>query len=202
MPKTKEQFEKIKEERRKEILDAALYLFAVDGYDAVTSDSITRKVGCSHGLLYHYFKSKEELFEYIVLEVVVSNYHEIVKDVNKEQNPKNFMRDLLNAYLESLKMHDIKYACSLYLLFNIHLQKKLYLKLQEASANGKRRPFQIFHEKLQEGVASGEFYNGDATEMAIALSACLKGLSYTKIHLGDEFECPSVDILMRMIAKD
>ena len=203
MPKTKEQFEQIKEERKKAILDAALYLFAVEGYDAVTSDSITKKVGCSHGLLYHYFRTKEELFEYLVLNVVVRNYLEIIKDVNPNQSPKPYMKDLLDSYLNALKQPDIKYACSLYLLLNLHLQKKLFIKIQQATAQGKKKLFDIVQKKIEEGQKIGELKDFNPTKMVIALFACLKGLSYTRIHLEEGlFICPDVDIIIRMIADD
>ena len=59
MPKTKEQFEQIRNERINTILESALTLFAYKGYDAVNLDEVTKEANCSHGLLYHYFKGKE-----------------------------------------------------------------------------------------------------------------------------------------------
>lgn len=63
MPRTKDQFQEIKENRRTEILKASLPLFSLQGYDAVKIDDITKSCGCSHGLFYHYFTSKEDLFQ-------------------------------------------------------------------------------------------------------------------------------------------
>ena len=81
MPKTKEQFEKIKQERMNEILNHSLYLFALHGYDGVTTDEIAKAVGCSHGLLYHYFGSKEDLFQEVVNNVAIKIDETITKDV-------------------------------------------------------------------------------------------------------------------------
>lgn len=51
-----------KEKRRNEILDAALDLFIRKGYSATRTIDIARSVGMSEGLLFHYFKTKEELY--------------------------------------------------------------------------------------------------------------------------------------------
>lgn len=48
--------------KRQEILDAALDLFAQNGYDRTSVREIARAVGLSQAGLLHYFTSKEELF--------------------------------------------------------------------------------------------------------------------------------------------
>lgn len=50
-------------ERRLQILDAALKVFARDGFDAARTDAIAREAGTAKGTLYTYFSSKEEMFE-------------------------------------------------------------------------------------------------------------------------------------------
>ena len=48
--------------KREEIVVAGLKVFCEKGYDGATVDDITKKAHCSHGLFYHYFDSKKELF--------------------------------------------------------------------------------------------------------------------------------------------
>jgi AcrR family transcriptional regulator len=47
--------------RRAELLDTALLLFAERGFDATTIADISAAAGTAHGLVYHYFRSKDEL---------------------------------------------------------------------------------------------------------------------------------------------
>jgi len=47
--------------RRAQLLDAALRLFAEKGFSATTIADISVEAGSAHGLIYHYFKSKDEL---------------------------------------------------------------------------------------------------------------------------------------------
>jgi AcrR family transcriptional regulator len=47
---------------REEILDAALEAFGALGYDAMSVRELTRRLGVSHNLVHHYFRSKAELW--------------------------------------------------------------------------------------------------------------------------------------------
>jgi AcrR family transcriptional regulator len=49
------------DERRRQILDAALALFARHGYAGTTTKAIARDAGITEGLIYHYFGGKAEL---------------------------------------------------------------------------------------------------------------------------------------------
>jgi AcrR family transcriptional regulator len=53
------------EDKRQLILDAAVKVFARKGYHTCRVGDIAEEAGVAHGLLYHYFKSKEELLETI-----------------------------------------------------------------------------------------------------------------------------------------
>ena len=47
---------------REEILDAALEAFGALGYDAMSVRELTRRLGVSHNLVHHYFRSKTALW--------------------------------------------------------------------------------------------------------------------------------------------
>jgi AcrR family transcriptional regulator len=67
MPRTKEQNEAIRAEKRQLIMDAALQLFAEDGYTHTSIDKIASNAGISKGLIYTYFEDKEDLLRQIFL---------------------------------------------------------------------------------------------------------------------------------------
>jgi AcrR family transcriptional regulator len=54
------------ERRRAELIDAALRLFAERGFRGTTIADIAEATGTAHGLVYHYFRSKDELLEAIL----------------------------------------------------------------------------------------------------------------------------------------
>jgi AcrR family transcriptional regulator len=53
------------EERRRQILDAAVRTFAQKGYHACRVSDIAEAAGVAYGLVYHYFESKEAVLEAI-----------------------------------------------------------------------------------------------------------------------------------------
>jgi len=52
-------------DRRQELLDAAVRVFGRKGFRAARVGDIAEEAGVAHGLLYHYFRSKDEVLETI-----------------------------------------------------------------------------------------------------------------------------------------
>lgn len=65
-PRTQEQFEVMRESRRQQIMDAALKLFASEGYGHCSISQLATSAGISKGLMYNYFASKEDLLGEII----------------------------------------------------------------------------------------------------------------------------------------
>jgi len=65
-PRTKNQYEKIRESKKALILRSALDLFAKEGYHSTSITHIADRAKISKGLLYNYFESKEELLKEII----------------------------------------------------------------------------------------------------------------------------------------
>ncbi len=55
-------------DKRRVILDAAVRVFAEKGYHTCRVGDIAEEAGIAHGLLYHYFASKEEVLETVFRE--------------------------------------------------------------------------------------------------------------------------------------
>lgn len=56
------------EDKRKRILDAAIRVFAEHGYHGSRVADIAEDAGVAHGLLYHYFASKDDVLKTIFVE--------------------------------------------------------------------------------------------------------------------------------------
>src|SRR5437763_3257095 len=56
------------EDKRRELLDAAVRVFARKGFHASRVGDIAEEASVAHGLLYHYFRSKDEVLETIFRE--------------------------------------------------------------------------------------------------------------------------------------
>ncbi len=75
------------EERRREIVAASRELFLSQGYENTTMQDVISKVQIAKGTVYHYFKSKEELLE-AVIEDMVTEYIGVVGKALKASKGK------------------------------------------------------------------------------------------------------------------
>jgi AcrR family transcriptional regulator len=67
-------------EKRDRIINAAMREFS-KGYKNASTDEIVKEAGISKGLLFHYFGSKEKLYEFIVLDsidLMTTNYFDLI----------------------------------------------------------------------------------------------------------------------------
>lgn len=60
-----EKFFDLKKEKQDRMINAALKLFAINGYGHASTDDIVREAGISKGLLFHYFISKLGLYSFV-----------------------------------------------------------------------------------------------------------------------------------------
>tara|TARA_R110002096_G_scaffold434692_1_gene657472 strand:+ start:109796 stop:110371 length:576 start_codon:yes stop_codon:yes gene_type:complete len=69
-PRSPEQFQIIREEKRALIFDAALHLFAEEGIYSSSISKIAKRAGISKGLIYNYFESKEDLLRQLMFDLM------------------------------------------------------------------------------------------------------------------------------------
>jgi AcrR family transcriptional regulator len=99
MPRSETDNQEIRAARRREILAAATSVFADKGVARTKVTDIAAAANLSHGLLYHYFPSKEAVFEAIVDEMIaranedLSSPHE--RAIDRLQHTLQRVRDRL-----------------------------------------------------------------------------------------------------------
>jgi TetR/AcrR family transcriptional regulator, fatty acid metabolism regulator protein len=86
------------EDKRRLILDAAVRVFARKGYHASRVGDIAEEAGVAHGLLYHYFRSKEELLETISRET----WRDVLDAVRAVEETDESARDRLGGVAKIL----------------------------------------------------------------------------------------------------
>jgi len=81
---------KMNNEKRENLINAALTEFGINDYDKASTNVIVKNAGISKGLLYHYFKNKKELYEYLVRFVLEKTTKEILDNIDYDET------DILN----------------------------------------------------------------------------------------------------------
>ena len=198
MPRSKQDFAAQSEERLQSILTAALTLFALNGYDSVSIDQITKKVNCSHGLFYHYFSSKEDLF------------HALMKRIGDERDKKRLifdeneksifiLRDVTNMYLDYINGSD-ENAYVLYLLLTHRLKSSTPPPLCKKPVK-KKTFWHYMIELVEKGQEEGVFGDEKPEDYCRAYYSCLEGLAYHRICLGKKYKPIDSNVLVNIFLK-
>jgi len=96
-------YQRRKEDRPQEITEAAFAAFAEKGFTATKVEEVARRAGVSKGLLYLYFKTKEELFKAVIRNVVTPRVDELTRTLDdSELGAEAFIRGPLLAFMQRL----------------------------------------------------------------------------------------------------
>lgn len=91
-PKSGPRWQRRKETRPAELIDAAFEEFVAGGFAATRLEDIARRAGCTKGTIFLYFENKEELFRAMVRQILLPHLAEAEQQVEQHQGS---MRDLL-----------------------------------------------------------------------------------------------------------
>lgn len=100
-----ERKEREKEQRRKDIIDAAERVFFSKGYDESTMDDVAEEAELSKGTLYLYFRSKDEL-HFAIMEKGMQLLLDLMESkTDPKENGRRNLRFLGMALVEFSKLH-------------------------------------------------------------------------------------------------
>ncbi len=92
-------------DRRRAILDAAVRVFARQGFHACRVSDIADEAGVAYGLLYHYFPSKDDVLSTLFLErwgVML----EMIREVDREPKPVREKLGAIASFIVDSYRHD------------------------------------------------------------------------------------------------
>ena len=105
-PRTPQQFEEMRESRRKQIMDAALELFASEGYSHCSISQLARHAGISKGLMYNYFESKEALLIAIIeegMQDIMAMIDPNMDGILEPEEVEDFIRDTFKGIKDNMQ---------------------------------------------------------------------------------------------------
>ncbi|MBN1969104.1 MAG: TetR/AcrR family transcriptional regulator [Candidatus Delongbacteria bacterium] len=112
-PRDKSKNDEIRQRSMKMIENAAIKLFAYNGFDGTSIDRISKEAGVSKGLIYNYYDSKEELLKSIIVRGFES-YIYLFKEISIIEDPIYALEILLTKsiiiYKENKDMLNIYYS--------------------------------------------------------------------------------------------
>ena len=100
-PRSPQQIESIRAKSKQRILDAAFELMARNGYESTSISQIAAKANISKGLLYNYFKSKEDVLETLVY-TAFSEGDKLMSEIIATE-PEETLKNLFKWYFNELR---------------------------------------------------------------------------------------------------
>lgn len=89
------------EQRRSEILNAAMTLFEAGGLEAVSFRKVAAALGCSYSAPYRYFPSKDALLTAMRAQAFRWMEREMLDAINPAQPPRQRLRTLAEAFIRA-----------------------------------------------------------------------------------------------------
>ncbi|MBD3422768.1 MAG: TetR family transcriptional regulator [Chitinivibrionales bacterium] len=197
MGRNREQNKLVKEARKEQILQGALKVFAKKGLAGTKITDIKEETGMAQGLLYHYFKSKNEI--YIELfRTAFERLNSACKSLkNMPLSPKEKITTAITRLLANL---DSSPDSSLWhvLVAQGTMSENVPLEVKQIIKNESSKPYDIITAIMHEGQKDGTIKKFNPDEMALAFWTSIKGLAITKANMGSRYKSPDPKILTAM----
>jgi hypothetical protein len=184
MARTAEQNEALRDKRKTKILDRSLKLFALKGFDNVSVNDIVAVSGCSHGLFYHYYQSKEEIYNALVKikNEKYASYCVPMDEIKKTGGMEGLM--MLGAACEKILTGEDNVLYFAALASNRHYSTATY----KESLLGED-PYPMLVNLLKEAQAEGNILTADPCELANLFIDTLNGAMERRLLSGREHFC-------------
>jgi len=225
MPRTEEANQRIREEQRAKILEAALIVFARKGMEATIAEVATA-ADVSYGLVYRYFVSKDALLVELVEKVLSDSLRALEGALDLPGTPQERLRSLLTLVITGVREHpefillvqqmlgeeveriypgepdqktDQTYRFSIQQALDSEAAQTRLRKLAQQQSRTYRS---VLRQLIVEGQATGEIADDDPDQLVAAVTACIAGLSQAATwQAPEQFQktFPDVAIIFRIL---
>jgi AcrR family transcriptional regulator len=199
LPRTKAQYEAMRVATKNKIHSAAIKLFAKKGFAATSVQDVAISAEISIGLLYRHYKTKEELFNDLVLYAAKGLEH-LIKKFQNGSSPTELIQQFTLEVLHDLEKDDA--FAQLFMIMNQSSAMEdpspqvQYLNSQsEAMLKQTAR-------LIEKGQELGQFKQGNASEMAFYYFASIQGLVMLKFSMSERFIIPSPKIVTAFLMNE
>ena len=181
--------------RRGQIVAAATELFAREGFYRTTIKDIAKRAGISSGLVYQYFREKEDILLLVLLEVVDGYSREIPKALEGVTDPLTRLLTSIDAYCRVVDRHRAATVLAYRSTKSLPPDRRELIQIRETETN------QIIATGIAECMKLGLIrrVNVDVLVYQIVLAAhgwALKSWHFKSRLSLDEFIRETLDILL------
>jgi AcrR family transcriptional regulator len=196
MPRSAQANQRIRDERREQILQAGLTVFAAKGLAATKISDIAAAADLSYGLVYHYFHDKDELYFALVERALQGTLHLTTTALQRPGAAWGRLRALCEEMIEGAR------AAPEYFLIILQAQ------VSEPPSSAIHTLAQRYGEQIwtnlvtliEQAQEEGQAVLIDARELASTMIAILQGLSLNQmLNHQTRNVSPSVSTVLRFL---
>jgi AcrR family transcriptional regulator len=172
MPRAKEDNERLKDERREKIEQAATELFARRGLAATKISDIAIAAEMSLGLIYHYYSSKEELFDTLVRRTIDDTIRLIEFTVGQPLSAWEKLEVLADKMVGGIYAKPFTFM----MVQQAIISEASSPEIQEVVKYQSELYWNTFMELVRQGQVDGDVAEGEIEELVALFFVCINGL--------------------------
>ena len=161
----------VSEERRAQIIEAAMKVVAEKGFAKTRMDDVASESGLSKGLIYWYFKSKEDILIAIARLLFGGEIRKMGNLKVEGQTARACLEDFLDEFIADLRNLE-KITPVVYEFYALAFRNATVRSVMREFLHGFVSGIEPV---IQAGMDSGEFAAGDAGQMALTVGATMEG---------------------------
>ncbi len=161
----------VSEERKSQIVDSAIEVFTRKGFASTRMDDVAKGAGLSKGLLYWYFKSKEEIIIAIADLLFGDEFRKMQNLPSECPTVQACLESFLEIFLKDLQGM-LNFAPVIYEFYALAFRNKTVRSVMKEYLH---RFVAVMEPIVQKGMDDGEFAPGDARQIAITIGSTLEG---------------------------
>lgn len=192
---------KMRDERREQILNAALKIFARKGLGSTKVSDIAAAAGVSHGLVYQYFNSKEEIFETLVTQGMELTKLAVAQASAAPGTPLEKIKAFFDMFIQSLEQDRKNGDHPYYFLIMIQaINFEMSTERVRKIIFEKPHPLGTFFFKMIcEGQELGEISKEDPMMLTSVLLQLSLGMALCNNPGDNPIVMPGTEILMKIL---
>jgi len=173
------QQQQITEERRTQILSAAVKIFAAKGFANAKISDIASAADLSYGLVYHYFKTKDDIFTELITQAH-NHFTEALGQLSEfEATPLEKIR--IFTEMVAPREPDEEIACFATIILQAHISANLPDTIKSIIDNTISKHNEIISSLIIEGQKLGQIVQGDSKKLAYSHYSMLWGMIVMQI---------------------
>lgn len=171
--------EKMREDRRNQILSISLDLFIRKGYYGTSTRGIAAEAGVSSGLIFNYFRTKDEIYETLIRIGVeeMSFDYELAS-----QNPYAYLSNMVENIFHQLETNPF------YAKMFVFIEQALHTAGLSKPASALLSRMNLTEDLctiIECGQQKKQFREGNPKALSTAFLSVIQGIAQEKVHKGE-----------------